>query len=97
MTEYGRRLPALDALAEFTSEADHQGSVGPLKGPWDTSPASAGMPLASDSLAALHKTIRSVANEVEALSTTIEVLRVWIIALTVLVGASTFILLAWGG
>ena len=53
--------------------------------------------MASDSLAALHKTIRGVVNEVEALSTTIEVLRVWIIALTVLVGASTFILLAWGG
>ena len=97
MTQYRRRLPTLDALAEFSSEADHQGSVGPLKGPWDTSSASAGMPLASDSLEALQKTMRGVANEVEALSTTIEVLRVWIIGLTVLVGASTFIVLASAG
>jgi hypothetical protein len=97
VTEYRRRLRTLDALAEFSSEADHQGSLGPLKGPRDTSPASAGMPLASDSLAALQKAIRGVANEVEALSTTIEVLRVWIIGLTFLVGASTVIVLAWGG
>ena len=50
--------------------------------------------MASDSLAALQKTIRGVANEVEALSTAIEGLSVWIISLTVLVGASTFIVLA---
>ncbi len=94
MAEYRRPLPTLDVLAEFSSEADHQRSVGPLNGPWDTSPAPAGMPLASDSLAALQKTIRGVANEVEALSTAIEGLSVWIIGLTVLVGASTFIVLA---
>lgn len=94
MAPYRRPLPTLDALAEFSSEADHQGSVGALKGPWDTSPAPAGMPLASDSLAALQKTIRDVANEVEALSTAIDDLRVWIIGFTVLVGASIFIVLA---
>jgi hypothetical protein len=94
VADYCRPLPTLDALAEFSSEADHQGSVGPLKGPWDTSPAPAGMPLASDSLAALQKTIRGVANEVEALSTAIVGLSVWIIGLTVLVGASIFIVFA---
>ena len=50
--------------------------------------------MASDSLAAHQKTIRGLANEVDALSTAIEDLRVWIIGLTVLVGASTFIVLA---
>jgi hypothetical protein len=97
VTEYRRPLRTLDALAEFSSEADHQGSVGPLKGPWDPSPASAAMPLASDSLAALQETMRGLAKEVEALSTTIEVLRLWLIGLTFLVGASTVIVLAWGG
>ena len=94
MAEYCRPLPTLDALAEFSSEADHQGSKEPLKGPWDTPSAPAVMPLAGDSLAARQKTIRDVANEVEALSTAIKDLRVWIICLTVLVGASTFIVFA---
>ena len=94
MAEYCRPLPTLDALAEFSSEADHKGSVGPLKGPWDTPPVPAVMPLAGDSLAARQRTMQDVANEVQALSTAIEDLRVWIICLTVLVGASTFLVFA---
>jgi hypothetical protein len=95
VAEYRRPHPTLDdALMEFRSEADRRGWVAPLKGPWDTSPAPARMPLAGDSLAALQETIRGVAHKVETLSIAIESLKVWTIGLTVLVGALTFIVLA---
>jgi hypothetical protein len=79
---------------DFRPEANPKAPVVPFRSLRDRSSASAGKPLADDSLAALPKTIQGVASKVETLSIAIESFRVWTIGLTVLVGALAFIVLA---